>query len=171
MYEAKIVYRNIHVIKVFYIVLITLFITRSSMRENDKRISEMGPSNLSSALGKENDTKSLEHRDSLKVLKLAASNENEDQTDEKTHINTGNSFPNYHSKNDNYNEDSNNSNEFNIYDSDKNNGSNTLLTLFTTFSNSVDLTGVYENTLRIWGLLKPEVYPVLYCTTYSKLCT
>ena len=44
----------------------------------------------------------------------------------------------------------------------------TLLTLFTSFGNSSALTRVYENTLRIWGLLKPLVHPVLFCTNQGE---
>ena len=43
-----------------------------------------------------------------------------------------------------------------------------LMTIFTTFSESTKKMNIFENTIKIWALLKPLVQPVLYC--YNNIC-
>ena len=44
-----------------------------------------------------------------------------------------------------------------------------LVTMFTTFSEGTKKMSIFQNTMRIWALLKPLVQPVLYCHSNSCL--
>ena len=44
-----------------------------------------------------------------------------------------------------------------------------LVILFTTFSDNKQKISIFENTIKIWSLLKPFVQPILYCYNYSCL--